>query len=381
MKKILIIIGRLDVGGTEKHLLNIFSHLTDDYEISIFPLRSGGLLAAEYQKSELNVIQSSKLDNKLGLIMGVFKLCIFSLKTKPDIIHFFLPGAYIIGMFATILSFRSIKVMSRRSMNNYQERYPALKHIESFLHRHIDFVLGNSIAVTKQLKNENIEQYKIGNIYNGIDIPEKINGDEKSRLRKKYNIDEDAIVFIIVSNIIPYKGHQDLLKAFCILNHEIPDNWRLLIIGRDDGKKKELELLVIKNNLEKHIVWAGEIVDPSDYYKISDIGILPSHQEGFSNSLLEGMSYHLAMIATDVGGNAEAIIDGVSGLLIPPESPEIMAVRIKELVKDGKLKARLADAAYERVYTTFSKNNCIDMYRLFYSSILQNNELPKEIKV
>lgn len=378
--KILVITGRLDIGGTEKHLLNIFPHLVKNFDISIFPLKTGGLLENEFKKRGLNIICGSNNNSKFGLFISIFNLFFYSIKNKPDIIHFFLPKPYLIGMFATVFSFKSKKIMSRRSLNNYQEKHLIFKYIEYKLHKYIDFALGNSKPVIKQLIDEKIERSKLGLIYNGIDIPERISVQDKIELKKKYNLNSKTLVFIVVANLIPYKGHIDIIDALSILKNDMPYDWRIFFVGKDYGIKKKLEKLVRKNSLSDFVIWTGEVIEPDDYYKISDVGISASHQEGFSNSLLEGMSYRLTMIASDAGGNRYAIIDGDSGLIIPPNCPEEMVKKIKYLVDNIELKERMGEAAHKRVKELFNKDKCIQMYRILYSSVYESHKLPEEIK-
>jgi glycosyltransferase involved in cell wall biosynthesis len=99
----------------------------------------------------------------------------------------------------------------------------------------------------------------------------------------------------------------------------------------------------------------------------SDLGVIASHQEGFSNSLLEKMSAGLPVIATDVGGNGEAIIDNESGVLVPPGAPALMAKAVLTLANDTSLRSRLGRNARERVRQHFSLEHCADQYFDLYT--------------
>ena len=89
--------------------------------------------------------------------MRVLYLWYILLKEQPAIIHYFLPEAYLVGAVCSIFSPRSIRVMSRRSLNVYQKQKPLLKHFEYFIHRFMHLILGNSEAVVNELNEEGIE--------------------------------------------------------------------------------------------------------------------------------------------------------------------------------------------------------------------------------
>ena len=93
--------------------------------------------------------------------------------------------------------------MSRRSLNNYQDKRPILKSIEYKIHNLTHLIIGNSKAVIKQLQNESIELEKLKLRYNGIDIPEKSHENLRNKARINLSLKNDALVFTSVANLIP----------------------------------------------------------------------------------------------------------------------------------------------------------------------------------
>ncbi|MDZ4057391.1 MAG: glycosyltransferase, partial [Polynucleobacter sp.] len=96
-----------------------------------------------------------------------------------------------------------------------------------------------------------------------------------------------------------------------------------------------------------------------------DIGVLCSHEEGFSNAVLESMAARLPMIVTDVGGNAEAVEDGVTGYVIPPKNPVELARALQRLALDPDRRL-IGERGRERVETHFSMATCINDYLSLY---------------
>lgn len=370
--KILVIIGRLDLGGAEKHLLKILPSIdAATFLPSIYVFHSGGVLTESIADAGVRVIESpSKLKGILGILYTMIHLFNFLRKEKPDIIHYFLPEGYILGMFCSVASPHSKRIMSRRSLNNYQSKHLVLKRVEYFLHKYIDVALGNSLKVVKQLAEEGVSFNKIGLLYNGINIKNNLQYTKKEA-RNKLGIKEDALVFVVVANLIPYKGHEDLLNAFGFITDELPTDWCLICVGRDDGYGKELYEYSIRQGIHSHIIWTGQTLDVDIYNIVADIGILPSHEEGFSNSLLEGMWSGLPMVVTDVGGNSEAVLDGETGIIVPARSPQKLADRLLLLAENKEYRKKLGEEAQRRVMQEFNLELCVAGYNMLYSNIIK----------
>jgi glycosyltransferase involved in cell wall biosynthesis len=131
-----------------------------------------------------------------------------------------------------------------------------------------------------------------------------------------------------------------------------------------------LHAQVREKGLQNRIRFLGERADVPDLLRASDMGILASHEEGFSNAILESMAAGLPMVVTNVGGNAEAIVDGHSGLVVPPGNPPALADAIMRLVEDSPLALALGTRARQRVHAHFSTKACVDRYEALYTGLL-----------
>ena len=226
--------------------------------------------------------------------------------------------------------------MSRRSLNNYQKRHPLITPIERWLHGKMKVVLGNSQAVVEQLEGEGIAAERLGLIYNGVDLRTFKSSASKSESRKSLDLPARSLVLVTVANLIPYKGHADLLAALGAICHALPKSWYALLVGRDDGVAASLRDQALRLGIDRNVRWLGERHDVPDILVAADIGVLPSHEEGFSNSVLEVMAMGLPAIVTDVGGNAEAVIHEQNGLLVPPRDPSRLGEAILTLSSEPK---------------------------------------------
>ncbi len=231
-------------------------------------------------------------------------------------------------------------------------------------------LLGNSSAVVEELSEECAEHPRIKLIYNGIAIEETGKGSRRADLRQELNIPENTIAIGIVANLIPYKGHSDLLRACALLQNEESPNWRLFIIGRDDGIGSQLHSLATDLGIAECVRFMGECYDARKLLPAFDIGVSASHEEGFSNSILEFMAVAVPVVATDVGGSREAVQDGVSGILVASKSPEEMAAAITALMTDSNRRQRMGHEGKKLIIEKFSTEKCVEGYESAYHEVL-----------
>ena len=371
--KILVVVPDLNVGGAETHISRIFPMLDrNDFDVRVYTIVGLGPLASVFRDCGIEVVcgmgtlnfpQSSFIKRKILLLWSALRYLLFLLKFRPDVVHFFLPLAYMIGGLGGWLLRRPNLVMSRRSLNNYQLKYPFILPIERFLHRRMRLILGNSRAVVENLVSEGAGREKISLLYNGIAISKAPSLTGRMQSRQSLDIASEDFVLIIVANLIPYKGHADLLEALAIASPQWGSTWKLLCVGNDSAKiRRDLEEKASELGIQQSVQFLGLRRDVQNLYAAADVGLLVSHEEGFSNSVLEGMVAQLPMIVTDVGGNAEAIESGEHGLVVPPKNPEALAQALTRLFRDADLRRRMGLAAREKVHSQFSLDRCVRAY-------------------
>jgi glycosyltransferase involved in cell wall biosynthesis len=382
---LLIIIGSLDLGGAENHLLTILPRLKNDFDVTIFTTSFAGNFYQEFAKVgvpvEYKYLTGSSSTNKLSRILRLAKNFWRTLRYirrhNPDIIHYFLPGSYLLGGYAATLLRRKHLIMSRRSQNDYQKKHHKIATVlEHRLHKRMSRVLANSQKVATQLKDEGVNDKQLRLIYNGVDLDRySLNADPE--FRESLDIPNDALVFTIVANLFFYKGHQDLLHAFANIHSQLPENWVLLCVGRNTGELDSLQKLATKLGLENHIRFLGQRMDIPEIVSASDIGILASHEEGFSNAILEFMACGKPMMVTRVGGNAEAVLDQQCGYVVAPKDSDQMADALLKLATDPQIRDTFGQAARERVSQEFSLTACVDKYKTLYQDVLQTRSLSE----
>lgn len=381
--KVKFIIGSLEIGGAERHLVQILPELkSKGLDFSVIVLSEKAKLKPVLEKAGVKVktgfnisFLPSFLRRPLRLIFSITTLIKDFLLDRQSVRHTFLPEAYLLTAIAARICFsKNQLVMSRRSLNNYQLRRPFLTKLERFFHKFTNFALGNSKAVVDQLYEEGFSVDKVGLIYNGINTWPYKNLAEKSELRSKLGLCQDSILVVIVANLIPYKGHEDLLNAFSLIKNEINCKWQLLCVGRDNGILKSLKNQAFALNIADNIEFMGSRTDTMEIMKASDIGVLCSHEEGFSNSILECMAAGLPMVVTNVGGNAEAVLDMHNGFVVPSKNPKLLSDSLLALLISESVRKKFGVASQERVQQLFSLDNCINNYMRFYKALFEGGK-------
>jgi glycosyltransferase involved in cell wall biosynthesis len=114
-----------------------------------------------------------------------------------------------------------------------------------------------------------------------------------------------------------------------------------------------------------------------DLVRAADFALNVSHEEGFSNAVIEGMAAGLPMIVTDVGGNPEAVVDGETGLVVPPRDPVALGEAIAWLAGNREAAAAMGEAGAERVRRTFTIEACVDHYDALYRGLLAGEPAGK----
>lgn len=374
----------LAIGGTERHLVAVSTALrARGWTVTVFSTGGNGPLAEDLRSASVSVIvpraSSLALFNRrlCRLPMAALGLVGVLLKRRDVIVHCFLPEAYLVAAPLALLLRTRLAIMSRRSLNTYQDGYRPAAWVERRLHPTMSAVLANSRSVANELVAEGVAPERIGLIYNGVaeagDPPA-----DRLQTRRGLGIEDGALVLVIVANLIPYKGHLDLVEALGVIAGRMPADWKLLVLGRDEGVGVTVRARAEAVGIAEHVLLLGQRADIADLLDASDIGLLASHQEGFSNAILEGMRAGLPMIVTDVGGNAEAVIDGETGLVVPPHEPGAFAQAILRLASDPVLRKAFGDSGRRRVEQYFSLKACVDAYEAMYKGLLAGKR-PAEI--
>jgi len=192
---------------------------------------------------------------------------------------------------------------------------------------------------------------------NGVDTerfnPEKL-AEFRKKIRSELHITENALVFGCIAPMVKDKGINELIEAFSKVAEQNPHVF-LLYIGRPTEKNPlEQSTIEIINNHKRisHFIFQAE---PEKYLAAMDIFVLPTYREGFGVVNIEACAMELPVITTDVPGPQESIINGRTGLLVPPRAVPPLIEAMKRLVEDPKLRKQIGIAARQRIKSCYEQ--------------------------
>ena len=327
---VLLIVDQLPkvLGGGERIVLRTAAMLQDyGYRASILTFDSHPETSALGRSPCPVYLLPLKRTYDWTALRGAFELTRFLHQRRVRIVQTFFESSDLwAGMVAKSFS-RAKLVWSRRDMGILRS------HKHEVAYRLMGWMPDAVFAVSEGVRQhcinvDGIDPIRVRTIYNGLD-PVRWKATPKEK--------RDGLQPITVStlgNIRRVKGHDVLVRAAAAVLQEHPDVLFSIAGGvLEPDYFIELEELVKSLGIAEHVRFCGPVKDPLQHLARADIFVLPSRSEGFSNAIIEAMAVSLPVIATNVGGNAEAVEDGVSGYIIPPENSAALASAIKRLIE------------------------------------------------
>jgi glycosyltransferase involved in cell wall biosynthesis len=277
----------------------------------------------------------------LSALRAAFALKRFLREQRIEIVQTFFESSDLWAGFVTKAMSDAKLIWSRRDMGILRDR----KHHVAY--RLMSGFPDKVFAVSEQVRRhcievDRIEPPRVQTIYNGLDLAD---WDAVSRSAQH----PGGPVVTTVGNIRRVKGHDVFIRAAASVVEQFP-HVSFSIAGEilDPEYFQELETLVRDLGLSDRFHFAGGVTGLREYLSAADIFVLPSRSEGFSNAIVEAMAASLPVVATDVGGNAEAVQDGVSGFIVPSEDISALAATIVRLLSDP-VKAGMMGAAGKKL--------------------------------
>ncbi|HEC81217.1 MAG TPA: glycosyltransferase family 1 protein [Thermoplasmatales archaeon] len=308
-------------------------------------------------------------------IHGMFvKRIIKSLESEIDILHFHTPlPPFIKTPFPTITTVhtpmlvdnRYIKISSLYSLLSKISAKLVSYPLELKIIQHSDIVTTVSKSVAQELREYHLNPERVAVVGNGVD--EKL-------FCPKQKISEDTKKYVMFAGRIDReKGLFDLVESARYICSERSDVFFVIAgKGRDLDKLKQM---VKKKGILNRFIFVGQ-VDRDQLVKLyqnATIFVFPSYHEGLPGAVLEAMSCGLPVVATDVRGNSDIIINEKNGILVPPRSPRKLADAIYKLLEHEDLRKNLGSNARKIVEKRYSWNVVSNRFIRCYESLIEGN--------
>jgi len=366
------------MGGAEKNLFEVVTRLNPQRYKPIIMCLKGGKLVNVLRRKGIEIInlKIKKIYTPCALIKAL-KIIETLKKQDVKIVVTYHESSDFLGIL-TRLSGVPVLVSSRRNMGYKLKK----RHI--FIYRIINNLFDKIITVSDAVKNEifnkeNVLWNKLTTIYNGVEIEKFSRIIDRDAVKKSLALENDRPIVGVVASFRPIKGHKYFLEAASIIIKKIPKIYFLLVGWYDhsDIYYHYITKIIEKKNIQKNIILTGVRTDIPEMLSIMDICALPSINEGFPNAILEAMAAGKPVVATNSGGTPEAIVNGETGILVPPCNPEALANAILKLLRDKKMASNMGTASQERIKCLFNINKMMRDTENLYEKLLVTKEFKK----
>lgn len=203
-------------------------------------------------------------------------------------------------------------------------------------------------------------------IRNGVDL-DRFHPRSKASALAGLDLPKDTPVVGTIGRFVPVKDQRSLIDATALLQED--GVWCSLVLVGDGPLRGELQQYAVERGVADWVHFTGERRDVHDVLRAFDLFALVSTSEGLSNTIMEAMASGLPVVATRVGGSDELVVDGATGFLVPPSSPQAIAAAIRKLLEDAPLRLAFGRAARERIEREFSLSRMVTEYEHFYRSL------------
>lgn len=185
--------------------------------------------------------------------------------------------------------------------------------------------------------------------------------DTRARLRAELGVADTEPVFVMIGRLVAEKGYPELFRAM-----KAAPNAGLWVVGERLGSdhaesiERDIEALESDPELARRVRFLGYRTDVPELLRAADAFVLPSHREGMPRSIIEAMLTGLPVVATDIRGSREEVLDGETGVLVPVRDEAALGAAIAKLAGDPALRARLGAAGLRRARALYDERAVVE---------------------
>lgn len=277
----------------------------------------------ELKAQHIKLVCSPTYTNPIRCLWNCFRLIA---SVRPDVIHVYFASRYAKMAIPWLAKLFSVKRVVCMVLTDAQYKG---RHLSRFMYHHYDHVLPVSNAVKQGLLVCGVDEKNMQTHYMGLFGVKKRSQELNRQLREKYSIPSEALVMMNISFDAWAKGNDIFLEAFKSIYTEFP-NLYLVNVGVDPqvsglpGMAKELAV-------SDRVRWVGIVDEGWKMMSMADFYVQPSRSEGLPLTIMEAMAVELPVVATNVSGNIEAVVDGQTGIVSEPDA-EGLADGIRKMI-------------------------------------------------
>jgi L-malate glycosyltransferase len=376
---VLVLVGSFQQGGSERQAVQLtrLLHESGRYRMHIASLDGRGALRGEVERLGLGDIPEFRLHSfyDFNAIGQISRFAHYLRKHKIDIVQTYDFYTNVFGMAAATVARVSVRIAACRETDGLRTKAQKWTERRAFSLAH--GIVVNSNAVRQQLTNDGVRAERIVTIYNGMDTqrialpPDLRRADILAAL--KLSADDRRRYVTIVANMHhPMKDQATFLRAGQRVLQVVPE--AAFVLAGDGRLRDSLQALAAQLGMERDVFFLGSCTRVSELLGVSEVCVLCSKGvEGFSNSLIEYMAAAHPVVATNIGGAREAVVEGETGYLIEPGDDATLASRIISLLRDPERARRMGEQGLRVVKEHFSCEAQLERVETLYERLLTGN--------
>jgi glycosyltransferase involved in cell wall biosynthesis len=364
---VLLLITELNVGGAERIVEQLATRLSRDrYNVEVACLYDPDAIGADIRAAGIPLINLN-MRGKWDL-RTPYRLFRLLRRENIQILHAHLFHANFLASVVGRLARTPCVIVTRHNVDIGGAHRECINRCIKGL-RDLVVVISQEVQVVESQRSR-IALSKTVLIPNGVQVESftKVSQNDVENLVQEWGINISMPIIGTLARFHKQKGYSYLLDAAVMLKENMP-SVSFLLVG-DGALKSLMEEKAHSLGLSDSVIFTGIRRDVPEILALLDVFVLPSLWEGLPIALLEAMAAGLPVVATRVGGVPEVVVDGVTGLLVPPRDPEAFSKAILKLLQDPDLRQKMGQAGRERVMEHFSAERMVQDTEALYQQLL-----------
>jgi glycosyltransferase involved in cell wall biosynthesis len=374
---VLQLIDSFDEGGSERQALELTRLLRNSgrFEVFLATLKAEGVLRKEIADLNLEPIPAYPLTSfyDTNAARQLRRFVAYLRANRIDVLHTHDFYTNVFGMAAASLARMNVRIASCRETDGMRSR--GQQRLQRVAFKFADRVVANSSSVKQKLIGEGIRAHRVAVIHNGLNI---------ARIQTNQPVDRAQSLSVIGLNNAP-RNIDQFVTIVANMRHEVKNYPMFLQVARrvcermqnvgfllagEGPLQSSLKELSRQLGVAEKSFFLGRCEQIAELLSVSNVCLLTSTAEGFSNAILEYMAAARPVVATNVGGASEAVVDGVTGYLVDSGDDKTMAERIIRLLREPELARSVGEAGRMRVEQEFSTTSLLHNVESLYDSLL-----------
>jgi len=368
--RVALFIGSLGGGGAQRHVSLLAPRLDPErFEVLVLCRERRGEYLEELLAAGIEVVEHGSAGPLYGPrgLLAIGALAKLLRRRRIDVLHSFLFECNVQGILAGALAGRSVRTVA--GLRNMDDKYGPVRlraYVE--LLRRADGVVAVCEAVRRRFVERGLPASRVVVVENGVEAGTHRRPQDREIAREALGGRwPGSPLVVVLASLHRRKGLDHLLRAAARVVARIPEA-RFVVAG-EGPLRSELEALRDELGLGGTVAFPGSLRPVREILAAADLFVLSSLEEGISNALLEAQAEGVPAVVTDVGGNAEVVVHGRTGLVVPPGQAEALAASMIELLLDERARRAMGAAALERTATHYGLDTMARRMAAYYESL------------